>query len=139
MENELVEIELYDKKNSFSYTMYVEQLAENTFRMIDNAIFFTKLTIGTEFEARVNENGAHEFIKIIKDSNFIRSSFLLSPKNNLRDYRQLLEVLNNRGGHWEVTMAGVLILAIPKGFETEIRAVVKEIGLDAQELDKDDL
>ena len=27
---------------------------------------------------------------------------------------------------------------LQQGFETEIRAVVKEIGLDAQELDKDD-
>jgi len=50
-----VKIDVYHKEEKVTTTLYVEQLSENRFRMIDNDFCNPKLTLGTEFETRINE------------------------------------------------------------------------------------
>ncbi len=40
--------------------MLVEKFADPTFRMIGNDIFDCRLTLGTEFETRINKDGQYE-------------------------------------------------------------------------------
>lgn len=49
-----VEIEIYYTREKVTTTLYVEQLSENKFRMIDNDFCNPKLTLGTEFETKIN-------------------------------------------------------------------------------------
>lgn len=70
METKEVKIWIYDKREKSTTTFYVEQLSYNTFRMTDNDIFNCSLTKGTEFKTRINDDGHHEIIKILKDSDF---------------------------------------------------------------------
>lgn len=62
MDKKEVKIEFYDKREKSTASMYVEQLPENQFRMTDNDIWNCRLTLGTEFETRVNNDGKHEII-----------------------------------------------------------------------------
>ncbi len=95
-----VEIKLYDKREKSTTTLYVEQLAENKFRMTENDIFNCRLTKGREFETRINKEGNHEIVKITKDSDFITRRFFLSPEYKESDYRVLGDELTKRGGFW---------------------------------------
>lgn len=45
MKIEKVKIELYDKREKSTTVMYVDQLSENTFKMIDNDIWNCRLTL----------------------------------------------------------------------------------------------
>ncbi len=91
METIEVKIEICDKRKKATSTIYVEQLADNKFKMIDNDIFNCKLTLGTEFETRINREGKHEIIKIIKTSDFVTRRFFLSPNYKESDYSNRLK------------------------------------------------
>ena len=84
-----VKIEVYDKKEKVTTTLYVEQLSENQFRMIDNDLFNNQLTLGAEFETKINSENKHEVVKIIKESEFITRRFGLTPNYKESDYRML--------------------------------------------------
>jgi galactitol-specific phosphotransferase system IIB component len=71
MKTEEVKIELYYKREKSTTTMYVEKLGENKFKMTDNDIWNCRLTLGTEFETRINKDGKHEIVRISKESEFI--------------------------------------------------------------------
>ena len=89
MEKEEIKIELYDKREKSITTLYVNMIAENKFRMIDNDIFNCRLTLGTEFETRINKDGYHEIVRITKASNFTTRRFLLSSEYRKSDYLML--------------------------------------------------
>lgn len=134
MEKEPVKIKLYDKRERSITTMYVEQLAENKFKMIDNDLFNCKLTFGTEFKTRVNSEGEHEIIKITKESEFVTRRFFLSINYRDSDYRILGEELSKRGGFWQVDMGGIATINIPKDFEFDVDEVMKNFGLNLSEI-----
>ena len=91
MEKEKNKIWVYDEKEKSTTTFYVEQLSENKFRMTDNDFFNCRLTKGTEFETRINNDGYHEIVTILKESEFITRRFFLSPQFKESDYRVLGE------------------------------------------------
>lgn len=64
-----VKIEVYHKKEKVTTTLYVEQLSECKFRMIDNDFCNPKLTLGTEFETEINEDKKHEITKSQRNRN----------------------------------------------------------------------
>ena len=134
METREVQITIYYKRDASSTTMYVEQLSENKFRMSDNDIFNCRLTKGTEFITRVNDDGNHEIIKITKKSDFITRRFFLSPKYKTTDYGMLGEELTKRGGFWQVDFGGIVTVNIPKDFEFDVDQIMREWNLDLGEI-----
>jgi len=131
-----VKIEIYHKKEKVTSTLYVEQLSENKFRMIDNDFCNPKLTLGTEFETKINEDNRHELIKITKESEFITRRFGLTPKHKESDYRMLGEELTKRGGFWQVDFGSIATVNIPKDFEFDIDQLIKELDLKLVEITK---
>lgn len=129
-----VEIKLYDKREKSTTTLYVEQLAENKFRMTENDIFNCRLTKGTEFETRINKEGNHEIVKITKDSDFITRRFFLSPEYKESDYRVLGDELTKRGGFWQVDFGGIVTVNIPKDFEFDVDQVMQDLDLKLAEI-----
>lgn len=129
-----VEIKLYDKREKSTATIYVEQLAENKFRMTENDIFNCRLTKGTEFETRINKEGNHEIVRMTKDSDFITRRFFLSPKYKESDYRVLGDELTKRGGFWQVDFGGIVTVNIPKDFEFDVDQVMKDLDLKLTEI-----
>jgi hypothetical protein len=124
-----VKIEVYDKKEKVTTTLYVEQLSKNQFRMIDNDLFNYQLTLGAEFETKINSENKHEVVKIIKKSEFITRRFGLTPNYKESDYRMLGEELTKRGGFWQVDLGSIATVNIPKDFEFDINQVIKELEL----------
>ena len=115
-------------------TFEAEQLSENKFRMIDNDVFNCCLTKGTEFKTRINKDGKHEIIKILKDSEFITRRFFLSPQYNEYAYRVLGNELIKRGGFWQIDFGGIATINIPKNFEFNVDQVMKELDLNLTEI-----
>jgi len=130
-------IKIYDKRERATTTMYVEKLADNKFRMIDNDLFNCRLTLGTEFETRLNKDGEYEIIKITKESNFITRRFLLSSNYKESEYRILGDELSKKGGFWQVDMGGIATINIPKDFEYDIDQVMKDLDLRLTEIVED--
>ena len=134
MDSKEVKIELYDKRERSTVTMYVEQLAENKFRMTDNDIWNCRLTRGTELETRINAKGKYEIIRIAKDSNFITRRFFLNPEYKESEYRMLGDELMKRGGFWQVDFGGIATVNIPKDFEYDVIQIMKDLDLNLSEI-----
>lgn len=137
MSNE-TKIELYDKREKSTTTLYVEQLADNKFRMTDNDIWNCRLTLGTEFDTRINEDGKYEIIRITKDSDFITRRFFLNPQFKESEYRMLGDELAKRGGFWQVDFGGIATINIPKDFEYDIYQVMKDLDIKLTEIVDDE-
>ena len=138
MKKEEVKIELYDKREKSTTTMYVEQLSEHTFRMTQNDIFNCRLTLGTEFKTSINKDGKHEIIRITKESDFITRRFVLDIAYKESAYRMLGDELIKRGGFWQVDFGGIATVNIPKNFEYDIDHVMKDLGLILAEIVDDE-
>jgi hypothetical protein len=134
MKTEVVKIELYDKRQRSTTTMYVEKIADNHFRMIDNDIFNCRLNRGTEFITRLNQEGQHEIVKITKESDFVTRRFFLSPKYKESEYQFLGDELVKRGGYWQVDGGSMETINIPKDFEFDVDQVMKDLGLNLIEI-----
>lgn len=137
MKKEPTKIELYDKREKVTSTMYVEKIGENKFRMIDNALFNCTLTLGTEFETRVNEEGKYEVIRIAKKSKYITRRFFLSQNYKESDYRMLGDELVKNGGFWQVDMGGIATINLPQDFKFDINQVMKDLDLRLIEIVED--
>lgn len=134
MENTEVKIELYDKREKSTATIYVEKLSENKFKMTDNDIWNCRLTLGTEFETRINEEGKHEIVRITRESDFITRRFCLSSKYKESDYRMLGDELVKRGGFWQVDFGGIATVNIPKNFEYDLDQIMIDLDLSLTEI-----
>jgi len=137
MKQEPILIKLYNKGESATETMYVEQIGNDKFRMIENALFNCRLTLGTECETRINKEGKHELIQIIKESDFITRRFLLTNDFKEADYRILGDELIKRGGFWQVDMGGIATVNMPKDFAFDIDQVIIDLDLGLTEIVED--
>jgi hypothetical protein len=124
-----VKIEVFNRKENVTTTLYVEQLSENKFRMIDNDLFNKQLTLGVEFETEINSEKKHEVVKVLKETEFITRRFGLTPNYKESDYRMLGEELTKRGGFWQVDFGSIATVNIPKDFEFDINQVIKDLEL----------
>lgn len=102
--------------------------------MIDNDIANCRLTLGTEFEAKLNEEGNYEIVRITKKSDFVTRRFFLSTKYNESEYRMLGDELTKRGGFWQVDFGGIATVNIPINFEYDVDEVMKDLDLCLTEL-----
>ena len=132
METQEVQIKLYHK--GIIATMHVETISELKFRMVDNDILNCQLTLGTEFETRLNSEGNHELVRITKQSDFITRRFFLPTKYKESDYRMLGDQLIKHGGFWQIDFGGIATVNIPKDFEFDIDQVMKELDLHLTEI-----
>ena len=129
-----VKIEIYHRKEKVSTTLYVQQISKNKFRMTDNDFCNPVLTLGTEFETKINLENKHEITRITKESEFITRRFGLTPNHKESDYRMLGEELTKRCGFWQVDLGSIATVNIPKGFEFDIDQVIKDLDLRLVEI-----
>lgn len=134
METSTTEINLYNKRERVSGIINVEQLSENTFRMVDNDIINCDLTYRTEFETRINKEGKHEVVRILKKPDFITRRFWLSSKYKTPDYKMLAEELVKHGGFWQVDFGGIATINIPKDFPFDVDKVMKDLDINLSEI-----
>lgn len=114
MQTKTVEIEVYDKREKLITTIQVEQLSDNVFRTTENELFNCRLTLGTEFETRLNKDGKHEIIKITKDSDFVTRRFFLTPQFKESEYRVLGDEIMKHGGFWQLDFGGIATINLPR-------------------------
>jgi len=134
MQNEPVQIKIYDKREKSTSTIYVDQLAENLFRCVDNDIFNCHLMLGTEFKTRINEEGFHEIIKITKESAFITRRFFLTSQFRASDYRLLGDEIIKHGGFWQVDFGGIATINLPKDSNFDIDEIFKIFDFTMNEI-----
>ncbi len=114
--------------------MFVQRISDNVFRMIDNDAFNCKLTRGTEFETKINEEGDHEILRIIKKSDFITRRFVLTIETNQTDYLFLGQELTKNGGFWQVDFGGIATVNIPPDKVAVVDKVMRDLNLNLTEL-----
>lgn len=125
MQDNPIQIEIYDKRQKMSTTIYVDKVSDNVFRVVENEIFNCRLTLGTEFETRINKDGKHEIIRIVKDSGYITKRFLLTSQFNQSEYRLLGDEIIKQGGHWQVDFGGIATVNLPKDCKLDLEEIFK--------------
>lgn len=113
-----------------STTMYVDKVSENVFRAVENEIFNCFLTLGTEFETRINKDGKHEIVRIVKESNYITRRFFLTSQFNESEYRLLGDEIIKHGGFWQVDFGGIATVNLPKDCELDLDKVFKAFNFN---------
>jgi hypothetical protein len=98
MEEPIIQIQVYDKREKMTGNLYVVDLGDNRYRMSENDIFNCRLTLGAEFQTRLNDSGVHEIIRIVKDSPYVTRRFLLSTQFTESDYRVMGDEIVKQGG-----------------------------------------
>ena len=89
MEPEEIRIDVYDKRERATTSLYAIKLSDNIFRMAENDIVNCKLTFGTEFKTKINKDGKYEIVKIFKESPFITRRFFLTSQFTETEYKLL--------------------------------------------------
>jgi hypothetical protein len=120
-----MQLDIYDKRLKLSTTISVDQVSNNIFRALQNELFNCNLTLGTEFETRINGEGRHEIIKITKESNFITSRFFLTSEFSQSEYRLLGDEIIKHGGYWQVDFGGIATVNLPKDCHLELSEIFK--------------
>jgi hypothetical protein len=134
MQTKTVEIEVYDKGEKLTTTIQVEQLSDNVFRMTENEIFNSSLTLGTEFETRLNKDGKHEIIRIIKESEFITRRFSLTSQFKESEYRLLGDEIMKQGGFWQVDFGSIATINLPKDCKFDLDKIFKTFDFKPTEI-----
>jgi len=134
MQTKTVEIEVYDKREKLTTTIQVEQLSDNVFRMTENEIFNCSLTLGTEFETRLNKDGKHEIIRIIKESEFITRRFSLTSQFKESEYRLLGDEIMKQGGFWQVDFGSIATINLPKDCKLDLDKIFKTFDFKPTEI-----
>ncbi|MGN7783845.1 hypothetical protein ACTJIJ_04940 [Niabella sp. 22666] len=125
MPSKTTEIEIYDKRQKVTTILQVEQLHDNVFRAMENEIFSCRLTLGTEFETRLNKEGKHEIIKITKESDFVTRRFFLTSQFKESECILLGDEIMKQGGFWQVDFGGIMTINLPKTSELSIDGIFK--------------
>ena len=125
MEEPTLQIQVYDKREKMTGNLYVVDLGDNRYRMTENDIFNCRLTLGVEFETRVNDSGVHEIIRIVKDSPYVTRRVLLNIQFTEFDYRVLGDEIVKQGGFWQVDFGGVATINLPPGCSLDLDKLFK--------------
>jgi hypothetical protein len=125
MEDNPIQIEIYDKGQKMSTTICVDKVSDNIFRAVENELFNCRLTLGTEFETHINKDGKHEIIGIVKESDYITKRFFLTSQFNQSEYRLLGDEILKQGGFWQVDFGGIATVNLPKDSEIDLEEIFK--------------
>jgi len=123
MQNETVEIEIYDKRQKVSTTIHVIEITANIFVACENELFDCRLSYGTEFETRLNSEGKHEVIKILKTGDFITRRFFLNSQFTSADYLVLGDEITKNGGYWQVDFSSLATINLPSNSKFDLDKV----------------
>ena len=134
MQTETVEIEVYDKRAKASQTLSVLQLATHIYMMLENDIFNCDLTLGTEFETKINGEGKHEIIKIVKKSEYLTRRFLINSQFKESEYRLLGDEIIKQDGFWQVDFGGLATINLPKDCKVDIDEVFRIFNFSPLEI-----
>jgi hypothetical protein len=134
MQTKTAVIEVYNKRENFSTTIQVEQLTDNIFRTIENELFNCDLTLGTEFERRINKEGQHEIVRIIKASEFITRRFMLTSQFKESEYRLLGDEIMKQGGFWQVDFGSIATINLPKDCKLNLDEIFKTFDFRPAEI-----
>jgi hypothetical protein len=125
MKDEIIQIEIYDKRGKHSEYVVVEKLSETKFRVSENAILNCRLTFGAEFETRINQDGQFEITKIIKDSEFVTRRFMLNGQFNESEYRVLGDEIMRQGGFWQVDFGSIATVNLLKDSKIDLDEIFR--------------
>lgn len=134
MRSKRMEIEVYDNREKLITTMQVEKISDNIFRTTENEIFDCRLIIGTEFETRINHDGKHEILRIMKGSEYITRRFLLTSQFKESEYRLLGDEIMKQGGFWQVDFGNIATINLPKSNKLKIDEIFKIFGFEPTEI-----
>lgn len=134
MKEEQIEIEIYDKEEKVTTTFLVEKISENRFKLIENDFFNSRYNLGAEIETRINTEGKYEFVRILKESEFITRRFMLNSQFKESKYRLLGDEIVKQGGHWEVGFGSVAVINLPKDSAFDIDKIFKIFNFNPVEI-----
>lgn len=92
------------------------------------------MTLGTEFETRLNKEGKHEIVRIIKDSEYITRRFFLTSQFKESEYRVLGNEIMKRGSFWQVDFGNIATINLPKNSEVNIDEIFKVFDFTPKEI-----
>jgi len=130
-------LQLHDRIEGITVPLEVEQLDEQTFRLLDNHIYERHLTRGTEIRVQPMVDGTYELVSVSKSSEFVSRRFRLSSKYTESDYRVLGDELEKCGGYWQVDFNCFLTVNIPRDLPYDVDKVMATLDLQLWE-DVDD-
>lgn len=129
-----VEIKLQSEAlGKYTSSIIVEQIAQNVFKMICNDLLIEELTFATEFETKVNNEGLHAIVKIVKKSPFITKRYMLTSKYNESDYRVIGDEIEKHGGNWQVDFGSIASVNIPPNYLEEYETLIQSLNLKIME------
>lgn len=134
MTDEITQIEIYDKREKMTESVVVEKLDESKFRVAENAVFNCRLTVGTEFEARINKDSKYEIIRITKDSDLITRRFMLNHQFTEADYRVLGDEIIRQGGFWQVDFGSIATINLPKDSTIDLDEIFRIFNFQPTEI-----
>lgn len=137
MDEGFIQIEIYDKRAGTTTTEYVEQLSESKFRMIENSAWDCNLTLGTEFETRINKEGKHEIKRITKKSDYLTRRFMLTSQFQEAEYRLLGDEIEKQGGFWQVDFGSIATVNLPKNSTLDLNEIFRIFDFNPAEIVED--
>lgn len=133
MSSSKLDIEIYDLKNKYSERITVEELSENIYKALENAVFTEELSFSTIFEAHINDNGQYQIDRIVKNSEYITKRFMLTTQFKESEYRLLGDEIIKLGGFWQVDFGSLAIINIPQEKESYIEEIFKIFNFNLPE------
>ena len=137
MKDEIIQIEIYDKREGVTESVTVEKLSEVKFRVAENALSNCRLTVGTEFETRINKDSKYEIIRITKVSDFITRRIILNNQFTESDYRVLGDEIIRQGGFWQVDFGSIATINLPKNSTIDLDEIFKVFNFHPMEIVED--
>lgn len=134
MQKNFIQIDIYDKREKITENVVVKRLSETKFRVAENAVMHCRLTVGTEFETRINKDGEYEITKITKDSDFVTRRFFLSHKFTESEYRLLGDEIIKQGGFWQVDLGSVATVNLPKDSTLDLDEIFRIFDSQSNEI-----
>jgi hypothetical protein len=134
MKHEIIQIEVYDKREKIAESVTVERLSETKFRVAENALSNCRLTVGTEFESRINKDSKYEITRITKGSDFLTRRFMLNNQFTEADYRVLGDEIVRQGGFWQVDFGSIATVNLPKNLTIDIDEIFKIFNFHPTEI-----
>lgn len=134
MSAEITQIEIYDKREKITESVTVEKLTESKFRVAENAVLNCRLTVGTEFETRINKDSEYEITRITKDSDFITRRIMLNGQFSEADYRVLGDEITRQGGFWQVDFGSIATINLPKDATIDLDEIFRIFNLQTTEI-----
>ncbi|TXF82965.1 hypothetical protein FUA23_21715 [Neolewinella aurantiaca] len=110
-------------------TVLVEPIGESRWKLLEVNPLVEKFTYAAELVTREGPDGVHELLEVAESTDFEHWGTML-PTFYKRD--KLPEVARDfvaAGGFWQITLGGILSVAIPKGYHKTIDELTASWGI----------